>query len=61
MSIPLKLQGDDGLMPPSLEVRGEAFIGLKEFERINREREEAGQPVFANPRNSTAGALRTLT
>ena len=60
MSIPLKLQGDDGLMPPSLEVRGEAFIGLKEFERINREREEAGQPVFANPRNSTAGALRTL-
>jgi len=60
MSIPLRLRGGPDQIPPSLEVRGEAFIGLKEFERINREREEAGLDVFANPRNSTAGTLRLL-
>ena len=60
MSVPLKLRGGPGQIPPLLEVRGEAFIGLKEFERINREREEAGLDVFANPRNSTAGTLRQL-
>lgn len=60
MSIPLRLRNRAGQVPPSLEVRGEAFIGLKEFERINREREEAGLDVFANPRNSSAGTLRLL-
>ena len=42
----------------SLDVRGEVFIPKKEFERINAEREEAGLPLYANPRNSGAGSLR---
>lgn len=57
-SIPLKLQLDDP--PPVVEVRGEAFLSLDVFENINREREEAGNPPFANPRNAAAGTLRQL-
>jgi len=57
-SIPLKLNLDH---PPALiEVRGEAFLGLDVFEQINREREQAGEALFANPRNATAGTLRQL-
>jgi DNA ligase (NAD+) len=45
--------------PPAwLEVRGEAFFLLADFERINVELGEAGKPIFANPRNATAGLLR---
>ena len=59
-SIPLTLRADS-LPPPSrLEVRGEVFLSLKAFQRINREREEEGQPVFANPRNAAAGSLKQL-
>ncbi len=43
-----------------LEVRGEVYFPLEEFSRINRQREEAGEPPFANPRNAAAGALRLL-
>ncbi|MBI3601207.1 MAG: NAD-dependent DNA ligase LigA [Nitrospinae bacterium] len=56
-SIPLRL------IPPApsrLEVRGEVFIPIKSFERLNREREEKGEPPFANPRNAAAGSLRQL-
>lgn len=57
-SIPLKLNLDN---PPSiLEIRGEAFLPLYEFERINQEREEKEQTLFANPRNAAAGTLRQL-
>lgn len=57
-SIPLKLNLDN---PPSaVEVRGEAFLSLAVFEAINQEREEAGEPLFANPRNAAAGTLRQL-
>ncbi len=42
----------------SIEVRGEVFMPKAEFERINAEREEAGLPLYANPRNSGAGSLR---
>jgi DNA ligase (NAD+) len=42
----------------TIDVRGEVFMPKKEFERINAEREEAGQPLYANPRNSGAGSLR---
>jgi DNA ligase (NAD+) len=57
-SIPLRLQLDN---PPSIvEVRGEAFLPLDSFEQINREREQAGEPLFANPRNAAAGTLRQL-
>lgn len=43
-----------------LEVRGEIVLPLKEFERINLEREENGETVFANPRNAAAGTIRQL-
>jgi DNA ligase (NAD+) len=57
-SIPLKLTLDN---PPALlEVRGEAFLPLTEFERINQEREKKGESLFANPRNAAAGTLRQL-
>jgi DNA ligase (NAD+) len=57
-SIPLKLNLDDP--PPVVEVRGEAFLSLAVFEEINREREKAGEQLFANPRNAAAGTLRQL-
>ncbi len=44
--------------PATLEVRGEAYMPKAEFARINAEREEAGLPLYANPRNSGAGSLR---
>ncbi len=44
----------------NLEVRGEAFIPRKVFERINGEREEQDEPRFANPRNAAAGTIRQL-
>ena len=57
-SIPLRLNLDHP--PPIVEVRGEAFLSLEVFEQINREREQAGEALFANPRNATAGTLRQL-
>ena len=59
-SIPLTLRTDSVPPPRRLEVRGEVFLSLKAFQRINREREEEGQPVFANPRNAAAGSLKQL-
>ena len=46
--------------PQVMEVRGEVFMLHEEFRRINREREEAGEPTFANPRNAAAGSVRQL-
>ena len=45
---------------PSLEVRGEVYLSRSEFARINLKREEAGEPLFKNPRNAAAGTLRQL-
>ena len=57
-SIPLRLNLEN---PPfRVEVRGEAFLGLEVFKQINREREQAGEQLFANPRNAAAGTLRQL-
>ncbi len=57
-SIPLRMLADE---PPSLiEVRGEVYLDRREFARINREREKAGDPLFANPRNAAAGSVRQL-
>lgn len=57
-SIPLRLMGKD---PPDLiEVRGEVIMNKEDFARMNRERGEAGDPLFANPRNAAAGSVRQL-
>lgn len=55
-SIPLRLHGEN--LPPLLEVRGEVFLSLEAFRKINQEKEEQGEPPFANPRNAAAGSLR---
>ncbi len=55
--IPLRLHGD---APDKLEIRGELYLPFDGFERMNEERVRAGEPVFANPRNAAAGALRQL-
>ncbi|NGQ96560.1 NAD-dependent DNA ligase LigA [Brevibacillus sp. SYP-B805] len=54
-SIPLRLT-----RPLTLEVRGEAYMPKRAFEKLNKEREERGEALFANPRNSAAGSLRQL-
>ena len=59
-SIPLTLQKEKRAIPERLEVRGEVFLSRRAFQRLNREREEAGQPFFANPRNAAAGSLKQL-
>jgi DNA ligase (NAD+) len=46
--------------PGRIEVRGEVYLPRASFERANREREEAGEPLFANPRNAAAGTIRNL-
>ncbi len=55
-SIPLKLKGD---FPNEFEIRGEIFLPHKGFQAINEERAEKGELPFANPRNATAGSLKT--
>ena len=59
-SIPLKLRDDAKRVAAEIEVRGEAYLPRKVFEKINREREDADEPRFANPRNAAAGTLRQL-
>ena len=56
-AIPLRLKGS---VAGRLEVRGEVYLPRRTFDEINREREDAGEPVFANPRNATAGTIRNL-
>ena len=59
-SVPLRLKSDAKRIDSGLEVRGEVFIPLEVFRRTNAEREEQGEPKFANPRNAAAGAIRQL-
>ncbi|MBK5188189.1 MAG: NAD-dependent DNA ligase LigA, partial [Gemmatimonadaceae bacterium] len=56
--IPLRL--DDERPPRLVEIRGECYLPFDAFERLNEERAKAGEPIFANPRNSAAGSLRQL-
>ncbi|MFI5203735.1 MAG: NAD-dependent DNA ligase LigA [Flavobacteriales bacterium] len=55
-SIPLKLHGKN--VPLDFEIRGEIFFPRKNFERLNKKREDAGEPLFANPRNTASGTLK---
>ena len=57
-NLPLKLYGEG--VPQSLEVRGEVFMTHKAFQKLNAEREEIGEPKYANPRNVTSGTLKLL-
>lgn len=59
-AVPLLLKGWPEGKGQRTEIRGEAFLSRQAFERVNREREEAGEPLFANPRNAAAGTMRTL-
>jgi DNA ligase (NAD+) len=59
-SLPLRLKEVAGRKPHQIEVRGEVFLPLASFNAVNAEREENGEPRFANPRNAAAGTLRTL-
>lgn len=54
-SIPLNLHGDH---PDDFDIRGEIFFPLKEFQRLNQEREENGEPLYMNPRNTASGTLK---
>ena len=55
-SIPLKLRGKD--YPDVFEIRGEIYMPYASFDRLNTEREAAGEPLLANPRNAAAGTLK---
>ncbi len=55
-AIPLTLTGDN--YPPLFEIRGEILMPYASFDRLNAEREAAGEPLFANPRNAAAGTLK---
>ncbi len=57
-TVPLKIEGD--FIPEEIDIRGEVYMDLKEFEALNRGREEQGEPAFANPRNAAAGSIRQL-
>jgi DNA ligase (NAD+) len=56
-AIPLSLKGAP---PGSLEIRGEVYLPKKAFERINKEQEDANEPLYANARNTAAGTMRNL-
>ncbi len=55
-NIPLVIKGEN--IPAKFEVRGEIFLPVKEFEKINAEREAAGEALLANPRNTASGTLK---
>lgn len=58
-AIPLRIEGVDKI-PEEIDIRGEVYLNIDEFERINKERIEKGEPVFANPRNAASGSVRQL-
>ena len=55
-TVPLELAGDN--VAPLFEIRGEIFMPYASFDRLNAEREQAGEQLFANPRNAAAGTLK---
>jgi len=60
-SLPHELKASaNAAIPDVIEIRGEVFLTLVEFQRINKLREEAGEPLYANPRNLAAGTIKQL-
>ncbi len=60
-AVPMRLSGAGGRpLPERLEVRGEVYMGKKEFLDLNSHRELTGEPLFANPRNAASGSIRQL-
>ncbi|HRU63513.1 MAG TPA: NAD-dependent DNA ligase LigA [Paludibacteraceae bacterium] len=57
-SIPLRLRGD---YPSKFEIRGEVLMSWEVFDKLNKEREAQEEPLFANPRNATAGTIKLLS
>ncbi len=57
-AVPLKIEGER--VPEEIDIRGEVYIDLDDFERLNKQRTEAGEQPFANPRNAAAGSVRQL-
>ncbi|OGX17097.1 MAG: hypothetical protein A3K83_01940 [Omnitrophica WOR_2 bacterium RBG_13_44_8b] len=57
-AIPLSLMGEH--VPDFIEIRGEVYMGIKDFEIFNKEREKRGEVLFANPRNAASGSLKLL-
>jgi DNA ligase (NAD+) len=57
-SVPLKIE--DAEPPKEIDIRGEVYMDIDEFEKLNREREQNGESAFANPRNAAAGSVRQL-
>ncbi len=58
-SVPLKIEGVHTI-PELIDIRGEVYMDINEFEKLNREREHKGESLFANPRNAAAGSVRQL-
>ena len=58
-SVPIKT-GEAGSVPGEIDIRGEVYMDIDEFENLNKEREKKGEPLFANPRNAAAGSVRQL-
>ena len=58
-AVPLKIEGPESV-PQEIDIRGEIYMDLEEFGRLNKQREEKGEPLFANPRNAAAGSIRQL-
>ncbi len=57
-AIPLRIESVS--VPDEIDIRGEVFMDIDEFEKLNKEREKSGEPLFANPRNAAAGSVRQL-
>ena len=57
-AIPIKIEGVD--VPAEIDIRGEVYMDMNEFDKLNKEREKSGEPLFANPRNAAAGSVRQL-